>query len=81
VLLQWRAWARARVTAVAADEKEKWKKQDVRLKRLRSTFHRVTGRAVRLTGHVAEASGQSPVSSWHDRTRLVRADRTRTESG
>jgi hypothetical protein len=44
-------------------------------------FHGVTGRADRLTGRATEASGQSPVSSWRNRTRLVRGDRTRTESG
>jgi hypothetical protein len=62
----------------------KKKKKDLmkRLKTgLRSAFYGVIGCAVRLTGRAAEASGQSPVSSWRDRTCLVRADRTRTESG
>jgi hypothetical protein len=49
-------------------------------KRLRSAFHGATGRADRLTER-AEASGQSLVSSWRDRTRPVRADRKGTESG
>jgi hypothetical protein len=41
----------------------------------------MTGRAGRLTGRGGAASGQSPVSSWRDQTRPVRADRMRTESG
>jgi hypothetical protein len=61
---------------------------DVRLKRLRSAFHamtgrggRLTGRGGRLTGRDGAASSQSPVSSWHDRTCPVRDDRTLIESG
>jgi hypothetical protein len=54
---------------------------DVRLKRLRSAFHVMTGRAGRLTGRGGAAFGQSPVSSWHDRTCPVRDDRTLIESG
>jgi hypothetical protein len=54
---------------------------DVRLKRLRSAFHAMTGRGGRLTERDGAASGQSPVSSWRDRTRPVRDDRTLTESG
>jgi hypothetical protein len=41
----------------------------------------MTGRAGRMTGHGGAASGQSPVSSWRDRTRSVRDDRTLTEFG
>jgi hypothetical protein len=41
----------------------------------------MTGHAGRLTGRGGAASGQSPVSSWHDQTRPVRADRMLTESG
>jgi hypothetical protein len=55
--------------------------RDERLKERRSAFHGVTRRAGCLTGHARAASDQSLVSSWHNRTRLVRADRTRTESG
>jgi hypothetical protein len=50
-------------------------------KELRSAFQGVTGRAPRLAGRAAEASSQSPVSSFTDRTRPVRGDRMRTESG
>jgi hypothetical protein len=60
---------------------EKTTDRDVRLRRGRSAFKAMTGRAGRLTGHGGAASGQSPVSSWRDRTRPVRDDRTRTESG
>jgi hypothetical protein len=63
------------------DEKEDGWKNDVRLKRLRSAFLGVTGRADRLIGRAGAASGQSSISSWRDRMRLVRADRTWTESG
>jgi hypothetical protein len=73
--------ARARSTVAAADEKKKKEEQDVWLKRLRSAFHAMIGRAGRLTGCGGAASGQSPVSSWRDRTRPVRDDRTLTESG
>jgi hypothetical protein len=52
----------------------------VRLKRLRSAFHAMTGHGGRLTGRDGAASGQSLVSSWHDQTRPVRDDRTLTES-
>jgi hypothetical protein len=54
----------------------KAKKKDLneRLKEGRSAFHAMTGRG-------GAASGQSPVSSWRDQTRLVIGDRTRTESG
>jgi hypothetical protein len=52
-----------------------------RLKRLRSAFHAMTGRDGRLTGRGGAASSQSPVSSWSDRTRPVRDDRTLIESG
>jgi hypothetical protein len=64
-------------------EEDDEKKQDliVRLKRLRSAFHAMTGRGGRMTGRDGVASGQSPVSSWCDRTRPVRDDRTLTESG
>jgi hypothetical protein len=41
----------------------------------------MTGRVGRLTGRGGAASGQTLVSSWHDRTHPVRADRTLTESG
>jgi hypothetical protein len=41
----------------------------------------MTGRGGRLTGRDGVASGQSPVSSWRDRTRPIRDDRTLTESG
>jgi hypothetical protein len=34
-----------------------------------------------MTGRGGAASGHTPVSSWSDRTRPVRTDRTRTESG
>jgi hypothetical protein len=54
--------------------------QDERLKGRRSAFHAVIGRTGRLTGRGGAASGQSPVSSWHDRTRPVRYDRMLTES-
>jgi hypothetical protein len=39
------------------------------------------GRGGRMTGHDGAAFGQSLVSSWRDRTRPVRDDRTLTESG
>jgi hypothetical protein len=61
-------------------KKEK-EEQDVRLKRLRSAFNAMTGRAGRLIGRGRTASGQSPVSSWCDRTRPVRDDQTLIESG
>jgi hypothetical protein len=63
--------------------KRKMKNLDLnlRLKRLRSAFHVMTGRGGRMTGRDGAASGQSPVSSWRDRTRPVRDDRTLTESG
>jgi hypothetical protein len=60
---------------------EKTMDQDVRLKRLRSAFHAMTGRAGQLTGRGGVASDQSPVSCWRDRTRPVRDDQTLTESG
>jgi hypothetical protein len=41
----------------------------------------MTGHGGRLTGRDGAASGQSPVSSWRDRTCPVRDDRTLTESG
>jgi hypothetical protein len=50
------------------------------LKEGRSAFHTMIGRAGRLTERGGAASGQSPVSSWRERTRPVRADRTLTES-
>jgi hypothetical protein len=34
-----------------------------------------------MTGRGGAASGHTPVSSWSDRTRPVRTDRTRSESG
>jgi hypothetical protein len=34
-----------------------------------------------MTGRSGAASGHTPVSSWSNRTRPVRADQTRTESG
>jgi hypothetical protein len=71
--------ARVRGTAEMADEKKTT--MIVRLKRLRSAFHAMTGRGGRLTGRDGVASDQSPVSSWRDRTRSVRDDRTLTESG
>jgi hypothetical protein len=53
----------------------------VRLRRGRSAFNAMIGRAGRLIGRGGAASSQSPVSSWRDRTRPVRDDRTLTESG
>jgi hypothetical protein len=50
-------------------------------KELRSAFYGVTGCAPRLTGRAVEASGQSLVSTFTDRTCPVRGDRTRKESG
>jgi hypothetical protein len=41
----------------------------------------MTGRDGRLTERDGAAFSQSPVSSWRDRTRPVRDDRTLTESG
>jgi hypothetical protein len=75
--------ARARVTTAVAYRRRRGKNREIEtvIRWLRSTFHGVTGHADRLTGRAAEASGQNPVSSWHDRTHPVRADRTRTESG
>jgi hypothetical protein len=70
--------AKVRGMAVMADEKKTT--TIVRLKRLRSAFHAMTGRGGRLTGRDGAASGQSLVSSWRDQTRLVRDDRTLTES-
>jgi hypothetical protein len=67
--------ARVRVRRI-----EKKMATDVRLKRLRSAFHAMTERGGRLTGRDGATSGQSPVSSWCDRTRPVRDDRTLTES-
>jgi hypothetical protein len=52
-----------------------------RLKEGKSAFHAMIGRAGRLTGRGGAAFGQIPISSWHDRTRPVRADWTLTESG
>jgi hypothetical protein len=52
-----------------------------RLKEGRSALHTMIGRAGRLTGRGGAASGQSPISSWHDRTRPIIGDRTQTESG
>jgi hypothetical protein len=54
--VRWRRWMK----------KEKKEEQDVRLKRLRSAFHAMTGRAGRLTEGGGAASYQSPVSSWCD---------------
>jgi hypothetical protein len=59
--------ARVRVTVTASGGLRE-EKTDVRLKRLRSAFHAMTERAGRLTGRGGAASGQSPISSWHDRT-------------
>jgi hypothetical protein len=55
-------------------EKEDERDPNVRLQRVRSAFRAMTGRG-------GAASGHSPGSSWNDRPRPVRHDRTLTESG
>jgi hypothetical protein len=65
--------ARLRRSTVAREEvRRRWRRKrrrpkkvdrDVRLKRLRSAFHAMIGRAGRLTGRGGAASSQSPVSS------------------
>jgi hypothetical protein len=58
-------------------EEEEEKKRNRRWiceKELRSAFQGLTGRAPRLTGRAAESFGQSPVSSFTDRTCPVRGD-------
>jgi hypothetical protein len=39
-----------------------------RLRKGRSAFNAMTGRAGRLTGRGGAAFRQSPISSWHDQT-------------
>jgi hypothetical protein len=73
-----RGGARVWGTAVMADAKKTT--TIVRLKRLRSAFHAMTGRGGRLTRRDGAAFGQSPLSSRHEQTRPVRDDRTLTES-
>jgi hypothetical protein len=65
------------------DRERRRTKQDlnVRLKRLRSTFRAMTERGGRMIERGGAASDHSPVSSWNDRRRPVRHDRTLTESG
>jgi hypothetical protein len=73
---RWRR--RMKETKVEGEKKidlNKW------LKEGRSAFHTMTRCAGHLTRRGGAASGQSPVGSWRDQTRPVRADRTLTESG
>jgi hypothetical protein len=73
--------ARVRALADGGDGLKREQDLDVRLKRLRSAFHAMTGRGGRMTRRGKAASSQSPVSSWNDRTRPVRHDRTLIGSG
>jgi hypothetical protein len=85
--LAWQQWRRAALGHGLDHGGGEWIEKDgrkmdrdERLRRGGSAFNAMTGRAGRLTGRDRAASGQSPVSSWRDRTRPVRADRMLTES-